>query len=291
MNEAQQHTLKKNILATLIYYDVSSLALTAMEVYRFCIDRNHLSGQSLEILEMKEVRFFDFLEQLEALKKEGYVHNKSGLYTLAHSETSISQNLKLRKESSFMLHKAYSWLRWFRYVPFVRTIFITGGLSFRNAHRGSDWDVLIVAQKNRIFSARFWMTVITHILGKRRYGKYVRNRICLNHYISEKNLTIRMRDLFSAREYTWAIPVGWAPLRKDFYTMNALFMKKFLPLWDEPQSQHFFEERENVFLRKAQHFLEGDIELEWHREKAQVFANTEDTKKSRHFGKLYCNQR
>jgi hypothetical protein len=257
MNEAQQYTLKKNILATLLYYDVSSLALTAIELFRFCIDRNYLSGKNLEVLEMKNIRFFDFLIQLEVLEKEGYVRKEKGLYVLSQSTTSISRYAQLRKESALILFRAYSWLRWLRYVPFVRTIFITGGLSFRNAHKGSDWDVLVISQKNRIFSARFFMTVITQILAKRRYGKYVRDRICLNHYMSEKNLAVRMRDLFSAREYAWAIPVGYTPLREQFYTANAIFIKKFLPFWKEPVSNHFFEEEENDFLRKIQKFLEG----------------------------------
>ena len=76
--------------------------------------------------------------------------------------------------------------RFFPYVPFVRMVALTGSTALENASPESDIDVLIMSAKDRIWTTRFFITLVAHFTGKRRYGNKIKNRICLNHYIAER---------------------------------------------------------------------------------------------------------
>ena len=70
-----------------------------------------------------------------------------------------------------------------------------------NSKEDSDADIIVVARAGRIWTVRTLMTFATAILGVRRHGDKTRDRICLNHYITDKSLRIPFPSLYNAQSY------------------------------------------------------------------------------------------
>jgi len=57
-------------------------------------------------------------------------------------------------------------------------------------HKDSDIDFLIIAKRNRLYTARFFSTVLIHLTGWRRRGKKIAGRICLNCFLADDEPSI-----------------------------------------------------------------------------------------------------
>lgn len=263
MQEAQR---KKNVLATLLYFDAIDRSLTATEVWRWCLDAGRISSSGEEGVSRGRFSLKDILGDLDELVAKKVLVFSSGMYTIAASSDRIGTRKRAMKISDEKLRNLSRWARWLRFVPFVRGIIATGGLASKNADEKSDWDVLIVAKAGRIWTARTAMTAVTHLLGKRRHGEYVRDRWCLNHFITDKHLKMGLRDVFSAKEYVTAVPLGEEELFRRFLRSN-LWMRTFFPQWELPRARHIrtaekfaFGERGRSVLEKL---LDWDVLERW----------------------------
>jgi hypothetical protein len=76
----------------------------------------------------------------------------------------------------------------------------------KHGERGSDWDMFVVLRAGRMFLGRTILTGFLHLIGKRRHGKWVSNRACLNYFVTDDSLEIGTKDLFSAHEYRFSYP-------------------------------------------------------------------------------------
>jgi len=77
-------------------------------------------------------------------------------------------------------------------IPTILAIMVTGNLSMNNSDINDDIDLLIITQKNTIWTTRFFANVITDLLKIRRRpnDKHFKNKICLNMYLDEDHLMI-----------------------------------------------------------------------------------------------------
>jgi predicted nucleotidyltransferase len=98
---------------------------------------------------------------------------------------------------------------------------ITGSVAMKNAKRESDLDFLVVLERNRIFVGRSLVTIVLHFLGLRRYGKKISDRACLNYFITADSLEIDLKDIFSASEYSFIVPIIGPELFKKFQLENS----------------------------------------------------------------------
>jgi len=78
--------------------------------------------------------------------------------------------------------------RLFRFIPFVITVFGAGSMALGSVRQHSDFDVLIIAKKGRIFTARFFSVLFFDFFGWRRksiiHKEEASDKICLNHFIT-----------------------------------------------------------------------------------------------------------
>lgn len=77
-----------------------------------------------------------------------------------------------------------------QYVPFIRMLGLNGSLVRGQDKVGSDIDFLIVVKRDRLYTARFFATILTELTGYRRKGGLVAGRVCLNCYLPDTNLKI-----------------------------------------------------------------------------------------------------
>ncbi len=206
--------LYKNILATITYYDVLDYPLTAFEIWK-CLIRcttDH-SNQSWSLQEVYGAMLSPEINQ--------YIQERNGLYILYGREHLFA----LRRKREFISYKKMARLQriifFLRCSPFVRMICVTGRLSYNNCDRKSDLDLLVVYENGHIWTGRFFLTIITHILGVRRYDKHINDRICLNYHITTDSLCVPTKDLFAAHEYSFIIPIYDSGIYEKFVAENA----------------------------------------------------------------------
>lgn len=201
--------LTKHILATIVYYDVMDYPMTAFEIWKYLIkiaDNSLVEkiepGEGEEDFSLEKVIFL--LESEEKIKK--YIACSQGYYFLQGRADLLEQRLERNKISERKLKIVLGVAKILRYVPYVRMVAIAGRLATKNAEEESDLDLLIALKHGKIFTGRLLVTAVVHVMGKRRHGSKIMDRICLNHFITTK-FSISARDLFSSHEYSFLKPI------------------------------------------------------------------------------------
>lgn len=121
--------------------------------------------------------------------------------------------LKLVEKIEEKLWKRVSKFKWvFAFVPFLRMVAVCNSLSFGIVDEKSDIDLFVVAKKGRLFTVRFFLTLVLSLLGVRRHGKSVSGRFCLSFFVDES-----------------ALGFSEIAIKKDLYL--AYWVKKIVPVY------------------------------------------------------------
>ncbi|MCX6761674.1 MAG: hypothetical protein NTY33_02415 [Candidatus Moranbacteria bacterium] len=215
-------SFSQNILATIAYYDVLDYPLTVFELWKYLI-----SSQKSANSEQQEGKamLVDIISELETEELKKQIETYRGYYFLSGRKNLVAQRIERNKisEEKYRIIQRVAWF--LRFVPFVRMILVTGRVAMKNADRKSDLDLLICLEKDRIFTGRTLVTLLVQLLGKRRYGKKITNRICLNYFITTNSLEIEMQDLFASSEYFFAAPFFGFEYFKKFQAANSWIAK------------------------------------------------------------------
>jgi hypothetical protein len=109
-------------------------------------------------------------------------------------------------------------------VPFLRMAAVCNNHAFGIAGEKSDIDLFIIAKKDRMFTARVFLTLLLHILGMRRHGEKIHGRFCLSFFIDEKALNLVeiaiKKDIYLAYWINKLVPVVGSGVVDDFETKN-----------------------------------------------------------------------
>lgn len=257
--------LAKNIIATITYYDVLDYPLTSFEIWKHLIRSS--ADHSVDVWTLKEI-----IECLQTDNIERYAGEKNGMYFLHGREHLVSvrrtrENISLRK-----VHRLRRIVSLLRIAPFVRMMCVTGRLSYHNCETTSDLDLLIVYEGGHIWTGRFFLTILTHILGVRRYGDKTNDRACLNYHITTQVLTVPTKDLFAAHEYSFIYPLFDA---QDFF---AEFVKcnqwitSYKPHYATQDKRHratLFDTVITRYMRSVGEWILADRAMERRLEKIQ----------------------
>ncbi|EKE20513.1 MAG: hypothetical protein ACD_7C00543G0003 [uncultured bacterium] len=193
---------KKSVLSTVCYYDVLNYPLTLFEIWK------HLLATGDEVKNGdKKVALKDVLLILKEADLQRFIDSKKGMYFLKGRDGLVENRVRRNKISILKIRKMKKTIDLLKIAPFVRMILVTGKLAMKNAHPKSDWDVLVVLKENRIWIGRTFITLWAHFLGRRRHHDRIRNRVCLNYFITTNSLEIRNKDLYSASEYFFCFPL------------------------------------------------------------------------------------
>ncbi len=202
----------RSILATLAYYGAfnpserlgqAGWPLTAMELIQRLIPARRLGGGD------REVTLAVLLERLEVLEKLGMVTQEDGLYALAPAVGFARERVRMEKESvqKWRRLRRKAWL--LQAPPFVRALFASGSLALGNVEPQSDWDVLVVAQAGRLYTARLGLLVIAKLTGvlRTKRDRNAPDKFCFNHYLASDGLALRHRSLYTAQGLAALIPI------------------------------------------------------------------------------------
>lgn len=104
----------------------------------------------------------------------------------------LQETLLRAKISQQKINKQLLLLKFLASLPWIQYLGISGSVSMLNAKKNDDLDLFVITKANRLWTARFFLIVLTSFLGKRRQrlATYVKDKLCLNLFFSEENLKI-----------------------------------------------------------------------------------------------------
>jgi len=303
--------LEKQILATIVYYDILDYPLTAFEVFLYFINNNKKLGNweigkldknflpcrsfsaepacrtgrdsdkaavALESLSetpaernninMAETRqrlvsaddninnngkedisgrnnFLDIVKLLNSSEYlEEHIDQKLGFYFLKSRGNNppsplyqggadiVRQRLERKKLADWKWKKARKIFWIMQIAPFVKMVLVSGSLALGNSKENSDIDLIITAKKGRIWTVRTFITLLASLLGARRHGDKTKNKICLNHYITDQSLKIPFESLYNAQSYVHLVNVYDSEEDKELFRKfqkENMWIKKYIP--------------------------------------------------------------
>jgi predicted nucleotidyltransferase len=246
-----QSQITKNILQTIIYYDILNFPLTSFETWKYLLAENSCTlGEVVEALESDDLK-----NSIEEFR---------GFYFLKGRKDLVERRIQCDKNSAVKFEIAEKAARWLRYTPFVKMLAVTGTLAMKNCEKDSDIDFFVVLEKGRIFTGRLLVTLIVHLIGRRRHGRKIKNRICLNYFITDESLEVQRQDLFAANEYCFIYTLLGHNVFQKFCRTNLEWIKKLKPNWqvsDLKPARYFVEHGGlSSFIQKS---FESLINILW----------------------------
>jgi hypothetical protein len=215
----EQDKIKK-VYLTIFYFNCLKHPPTTFEVWFNFLDIFQ-KGERVSLLETEKI--------LLELKNKDKIFLERGFWVIKDRKFLGKNRIELQKKSIAKLKKIKKTVRWIRFLPFIRGVFITGTLSFQTASRKSDWDVLVITKKDKIWLGRLILTIFLFFIGQKRANFKIKNRFCLNHFLTEKTLIPEKRNEYTSYEYSFIFPVLNQKIFFDFMRLNWTWMRKISP--------------------------------------------------------------
>ena len=116
---------------------------------------------------------------------------------------------------------------YFRYIPFIDFVIVSGSMATGNITKYSDFDVLISVKENRLFFTRYLINFFFGILKKRRTNDFKNsspNKLCFNHFITRPVWKLKPVDNYGPIIYSNLIPLyGNKNKIKKFFQINSQY--------------------------------------------------------------------
>ncbi len=237
----EEEILKKRraLIETLCFFDIFDFALTREEFCDYVLYKKWT---------LPELSSFNNHEKF-------LIETHSHIYLRGRSLT-----VKVRKTKEHrarkLISKAKKYVKYMQMLPFIRMVGLCNSLSFYDAEKGSDIDIFIITEKNRLFLARSFAWFFTHFLGIRRHGKKIKGRFCLSFLISKDRLNLESikqnNDIYFIFWMRLMRPLIGKKTYQEFIKENDWLKEYFA--YDINQKLHLLPE--SKFLLKLQRIFE-----------------------------------
>jgi len=214
-------------MATLVYFDLFDYPLTIFEIQK------RLFGNKTEIS--------NIFDKLQLLQGKGIIGLKNGFYFLNGKDWIIQQRLERYLPANKKFKKALRIAKMFRWLPFIKVIFVCNDLAYSNAPEESDIDLAIITSRKRIWLTRFFTVSLLKVLGLRPTSSKTKDKICLTFFVSEDNLNlqdlmINHQDIHFIYWLAQFVPIYIKDdsIWQKFIQVNH-WLKEYLPNWQPYQ--------------------------------------------------------
>jgi len=175
-------------VSSVIYHDIFDYPLSFSELIKWKVGGLAISHQPLEIS-----------------KKGGYffVDGRSGLiYKRVLRKRISDKKLEIAKDAAGVLSL----------IPLIKFVGITGSLAMENSAEESDIDLMVITKKGSLWTSRIFaylLFVLSGISFRRAGKKDEKNRLCLNMWLDEGDLSWPKRDrnIYTAHEIAQIKPL------------------------------------------------------------------------------------
>ncbi len=151
-------SLEKSILKSIVYFDILSYPLKEKE----------LLWNLANTFDVTSRDYFLSVSLGEVIKKSQYlqevIRNNHGFYFLKGREELIEERKEKERISEQNWKKLKKITPIINWTPFLKGVFVSGSLAINNSNKSSDIDLMIIAEKGRIFTVRFFLTLVLSII-------------------------------------------------------------------------------------------------------------------------------
>lgn len=219
--------IKRNILASLAYFDMFDYPLTYSEIFLFLGDKYPQS---------------EFCDAVQSLVYHKMIYQFDRYYSIKNNFELVARRNNGNAKAAELIKKAKEVASLLIKFPYVRGVGISGSLSKNFADDKSDIDLFIITEKNRLWVARSLM----HCFKKFTFLVNKQHHYCMNYYIDEEQLQIVEKNIYTAIEVDTLIPLEGDNAFERFYAANSwtrgLLPNKTLRLANtKPLKKHLFK--------------------------------------------------
>jgi hypothetical protein len=233
----RDNTLEKNILKTIVYFDLFNYPLTAQQIFLF--------------LPQNSVAYDEVKRTAEALVAKHELRKVQEYFLLStQSDGIIERRLNGERRAKRMMFIARMFSLLIKQFPFVRAIFLTGSLSKNVADSSSDIDFMIVTSPDRLWICRTLLTAFRRVFlfGSRKY-------FCTNYYVTENSYRHPRRNIYTALEVATTKVVWNETAFKEYQSRND-WIREFLPnIVAQPERGLLISSSRSLFQRFLEQLL------------------------------------
>lgn len=180
--ERQSPNLERSTLSTLAYFDVFEYPLEVSEIWRWLYVNDPVDATAATPHDVEQA--------IRRLESRGAVERVGPMVVLPGRSGNVAARLERTAAGQRLWRRARFASSVLRLVPFVRFIGVVNTLAIDNARPDSDIDFFIIVRRGRLWLTRMGVTVLTYLLGIRRHGRKVSQRICLSFFMSDRELSL-----------------------------------------------------------------------------------------------------
>ncbi|MEO8771638.1 MAG: hypothetical protein ABI402_16200 [Ferruginibacter sp.] len=208
-NKQKTLCIKKDILATLAYFDMFDYPLKKRELFIF-------------LQQPAENREFE--TAIDFLLNESIIYKLNEFYSLTNNFLLVERRFNGNARAEALLKKANAGAKLLSKFPYVRGVAISGSLSKNFADETADVDFFIITAENRLWIARSFL----HIFKKFTFLFNKQHMYCMNYFIDETEPGIVEKNIYTATEIATLLPLYGSDTFEKFYSAND-WTKAYLP--------------------------------------------------------------
>ena len=177
-------SFEKAVLRTVRYFDFFSYPPTIKEIHLFLSQKKTLAAlkkKTNSLLDQKKLMELKFM----AASSRYHLFNTLGEYSIKKFVFREKQARLKRKIGSRYWHLL-------SLFPQIKMVAISGSVAMNQADKDDDLDLFIITAPNRLWTGRLIAVLLAWLMRlKRKRGvKKAKNKVCLNLFFDEKNLTV-----------------------------------------------------------------------------------------------------
>lgn len=217
--------LSLSILKVLLYFKVFDYPIRKQELFTFVCDDNKINVQAA----------------LARMVNDGMVQIKDDFVWVSNPDSIVEKRLKANHHAFKALKRAKKQARLLSWLPFIKCICLSGSLSKYYMDKESDIDYFIIVDEKRLWITRFVFAVTVKLLRAFGQGK----RFCPNYILTNTNLEIRKKNIYTAMEIVTLIPVYNQRSYELFLEANE-WVRNYFPYYENNIAGNVYQYRDNV---------------------------------------------
>jgi predicted nucleotidyltransferase len=268
---AQPCMLQNRIIFTIKFFDLQETPLTLIELHEYLFDaEENIRGKINNQWEVQGENGGSEKVSLDAVLRcldqecKNEIGSDKGFYFLKGRHGLVAKRLDnyLFGIARERLINHYAWF--FKYIPFVRGVALAGSQALGLQKQNSDIDLFIVTDPEFLWLTRTLVTGYLQITGKRRHGKLIANRFCLNHYIAAPKEVQEYKNAYTASEYIKLRPLAYASVIYRFQYHNKGWINQLFPnaeFLKVPEEKQLADQKllEKLFTNRFGYWLERKL--------------------------------
>lgn len=212
-------------LKPLVYFDIFNHPLTKVELEQLCI-HGTINEDELN----------------DALRNEICFRHKEYISLSRNVEQLVNVRKEKEHRAKHYLDKLSKYSKLISKFPFVKGIAVSGSLSKNVMHDDGDIDYFIITTENRL-----WVCRTLLILFKKVFLLNSKKYFCVNYFVDEKNFEIKDKNVFTAVELTYLLPVYNPLIFEEFLKTNSWTELEFRRI-EHPIKFKVLKERKSTMI-------------------------------------------